>query len=176
MTRAQLEHVIRAAATIANQRALVVVGSQAILASHPRPPRELVESMEVDLYPLDDPGLAELIDGTIGEGSPFHETFGYYAHGVGPETATLPADWLQRAVVVTGPGTAGAEAFCPCTEDVLLSKLAAGRDKDLDFVRVALEAGVTTPDALRARAADFGPERSAVLIDRVRRLTSAAGR
>jgi hypothetical protein len=29
-----------------------------------------------------DPFRNSLIDGAIGEGSMFHETFGYYAHGV----------------------------------------------------------------------------------------------
>jgi hypothetical protein len=47
----------------------------------------LLTSQEADIYPLGDPAKSDLIDGTIGELSPFHETFGYYAHGVGPETA-----------------------------------------------------------------------------------------
>ena len=34
-----------------------------------------------------------LIDGSIGEESPFHRTFGYYVHGVGgEETAVLMPD------------------------------------------------------------------------------------
>jgi hypothetical protein len=31
--------------------------------------------------------------GALGDGSPFHAAFGYYAHGVGPETAKAPAGW-----------------------------------------------------------------------------------
>ena len=53
-------------------------------------------SMEADIYPLLTPELADKIDGAIGEGSQFHETYGYYAQGVGPETACLPADWMKR--------------------------------------------------------------------------------
>ena len=45
-----------------------------------------------------------MIDGCIGELSPFHETFGYYAHGIGPETAVLPAKWKTRLVRVTNVG------------------------------------------------------------------------
>ena len=45
------------------------------------------------------PELAELIEGAIGEGSPFHDQFGYYAQGVGPETAIINriklSAWLQ---------------------------------------------------------------------------------
>src|SRR5437763_1568132 len=43
------------------------------------------------------------IDGAIGDGSPFDSTFGYYAHGVGPETATAPAGWQERLVRVEVP-------------------------------------------------------------------------
>jgi hypothetical protein len=89
--RSQLEHVIRAAAALAQSRELVVLGSQAILGAHPDAPNSLLTSQEVDLYPLDNPDKADLIDGSIGELSPFHETFGYYAHGVGPDTAVLPS-------------------------------------------------------------------------------------
>ncbi len=74
-------------------REIIVIGSQALLASCPEAPEELLRSMEVDCYPLEDPAKADLIDGSIGELSPFHETYGYYAHGIGPETAALPAGW-----------------------------------------------------------------------------------
>jgi hypothetical protein len=48
--------------------------------------------MEADVYPLDDPDRAIEIDGTIGEGSYLHDTYGYYAHGVGAETAARGAE------------------------------------------------------------------------------------
>jgi hypothetical protein len=38
MTRAALEHILRAAAAIANERDLVVIGSQAILGQFPDAP------------------------------------------------------------------------------------------------------------------------------------------
>ncbi|RKX75078.1 MAG: hypothetical protein DRP87_15400 [Spirochaetes bacterium] len=90
MTRTQLEHIIRSAGAIAKVNRLVIIGSQAILGSHPHAPPELITSMEADVYPLDNIELADLIDDSIGEDSFFHETFGYYAHGVSPETAILP--------------------------------------------------------------------------------------
>lgn len=89
MNRSQLEHLIRAAASIADDSDIVVVGSQAILGQHPNAPASLLRSMEADVYPLNAPERADLIDGSIGEGSPFHETFGYYARGVGPRSAVL---------------------------------------------------------------------------------------
>jgi len=135
MKRADLEHLIRAAGSIANARELIIIGSQAILGSFPNPPRELTVSMEADMYPLDAPDKADLIDGTIGENSPFHSAFGYYAHGVAPETATLPANWKTRLVSLRNENTNEITGLCLSPVDLVISKLAAGREKDLDFVR-----------------------------------------
>ena len=96
MTREELEHVIRASADITGQYEFVVVGSQSILGAVPNPAAVFNMSAEADIYPLRAPELADKIDGAIGEGSQFHETYGYYAQGVGPDTAILPAGWLQR--------------------------------------------------------------------------------
>ncbi len=100
MRRSELEHLIRAAAAITNEYELVVIGSKSILGAYPQAPDTLLQSMEADLYPLNRPELADLIDGAIGELSPFQERFGYYAQGVGPDTAVLPAGWEQRLVKV----------------------------------------------------------------------------
>ena len=96
MKRSEFEHILRAAGAISGASDLVVIGSQAILGWPTPPPPELLVSIEVDVYPRDHPELADLIDGSIGEASPFHETFGYYAHGVGPETAILASVWQER--------------------------------------------------------------------------------
>jgi hypothetical protein len=49
----------------------VVVGSQAILGSLEQPPESMLQSLEVDIYPLRDPRAADLIDGALGDGSQF---------------------------------------------------------------------------------------------------------
>jgi hypothetical protein len=81
MKRSALEHLIRAAGVIANDPEIVIIGSQSILGQYPNAPGVLSVSAEADLYPLHRPELVELIDGAIGEGSSFHEEFGYYAQG-----------------------------------------------------------------------------------------------
>jgi hypothetical protein len=68
MKRSDLEHLIRAAGRIAGERELVVIGSQAILGQFPDAPPALLRSMECDLYPKGAPGLADKVDGAIGEG------------------------------------------------------------------------------------------------------------
>lgn len=155
MNRQQLEHLIRAASTIADTLDIVIVGSQAILGQHPDAPPSLLRSMEADVYPLHAPELAELIDGSIGEGSPFHTTFGYYAQGVGPETATLPPGWSKRLVPISNEATRGATGWCLDTHDLVVSKLVAGRPKDLEFAAEARRAGLLDLDELRRRSSQL---------------------
>jgi hypothetical protein len=159
MTRSQLEHIIRAAGAIADTDTVVVVGSQAILASFPDAPAELLSSMEADLYPPGDPRMADVIDGAIGEESPFHEEFGCYAHGVGPETATLPSRWMDRAVRISNSNTRHIAGLCPAPADLAVSKLAAARPKDIDFVRVMLRHGLVTREAIESAAAELPVDR-----------------
>jgi hypothetical protein len=153
MTRQQLEHVIRAAAANADARDIVVVGSQAILGAYPDAPAELTESMEADVFPKESPERSIVIDGSIGELSLFHKTFGYYGHGVGETTAILPDGWKERLVKVETPGTMGAVGWCLEAHDLAVSKLAAGREKDLAFVAAMVRLGLASPQVIRGRLA-----------------------
>ena len=163
MNRLQLEHVLRACGSIAGCREIVVIGSQALLASFPDAPEALLRSMEVDCYPLDDPAKADLIDGSIGELSPFHETFGYYAHGIGPETAVLPAGWKPRVVRLENEHTGGTVGLCLSLQDLAVSKLLAGREKDIEFVREMLRACLVTEATIRALASELRPDQATLL-------------
>ncbi len=84
MTLEELEHIIRASGEVTGQYEFMIVGSQSILGSVPFPAAVFTMSAEADIYPLQAPELAEQIEGALGEGSRFHETYGYYAQGVGP--------------------------------------------------------------------------------------------
>lgn len=159
MTRDQLEHVLRAAAAIARENSFVVVGSQAVLLPFPNAPAALLASREVDLYPSMHPERADLIDGAIGALSSFDETFGYHADGVGPETAVMPADWMQRASFhYIGDVT----AICPDMHDLAVSKAVAARDKDADFVRVLLKERMIDIETLRGRIRCLDPAQHTV--------------
>jgi hypothetical protein len=151
MTRPQLEHLIRACAATADVREVVVIGSQSILASFPDPPAELTVSMEADVYPKDAPDRSIVIDGAIGELSLFHETFGYYAHGVDDRTAILPDGWQGRLVGLHNDNTMGATGWCLDPHDLAVSKLAAGREKDRRFVAVMLRDRLIDSATLRSR-------------------------
>ena len=151
MTRHELEHLIRAAAGNANTTDIVVVGSQAILGTVPEPPAELCRSMEADVFPKDDPGKSIVIDGAIGERSLFHETFGYYAHGVAPETAILPRGAFDRLVRLSNENTRGCTGWCLELHDLAVSKLVAGREKDIEFVSGMMRQKLISPHTVRQR-------------------------
>ena len=154
MKRSELEHLIRAAGSIANDSEIVVIGSQAILGQFPDAPSALLVSAEADLFPLHHPELADLIDGSIGEGSHFHELFGYYAQGVGERTAVLPKGWRQRLVRIENANTRGVAGLCLEVHDLAVAKHVAGREKDLEFTRELARHRMTESKTLLARLKD----------------------
>jgi hypothetical protein len=147
MNRYQLEHVIRAAGTIAEVQNLIILGSQSILGQFPTIPATLLKanpidiwvpnllyrSMEADLIIPNDPAKTELVEACLGELSPFHETYGYYVQGVDYQTATLPKGWQERFVNLCNSNTHWVTGHCLEIHDLILSKLVAGREKDLEF-------------------------------------------
>lgn len=151
MLRSELEHIIRASGDVANEDEIIVVGSQAVLGQFPNAPMRLLSSMEADVYPNNNPELADKIDGAIGEGSSFHELHGYYAQGVGPETATLPAGWQRRLVAICNENTNGVTGRCLEVHDLAISKLVASRSKDLEFVQELIRYEMLKKDTLLGR-------------------------
>jgi hypothetical protein len=93
--------VIRAAGAITGAPKIIVSGSQSILAQFPDAGGPLTRSREADVFTFRSEDDAMLIDGTIGEQTTFHQTFGYYAHGVAEETATLPEGWRERLIPIS---------------------------------------------------------------------------
>ena len=145
MKRADLEHILRAPNGTTGEEHFIVIGSQSVLGKHPDAPRELRQSMELDLYPRDRPELSEHIEGSLGRYSQFNQCFGYYADGVGPETSVLPADWESRLVPVCNENTGGATGWCLAPCDLAIAKLKAARAKDIAFVRAMLKHHLIRP-------------------------------
>lgn len=172
MRRRDLEHLIRASTQIADDQELIIIGSQSILGQFPDAPASLLVSVEADVYPRNHPERSDLIDGSIGEGSPFHDTFGYYAQGVGATTATLPAGWEQRLVAICNENTRGATGWCLEPHDLVVSKLVAGREKDLLFAQDAVRHGLVSAAtlALRLRTTPVSDELRPHVEQRVERL------
>jgi hypothetical protein len=156
MKRVEIDHIIRAAADVTGEQEFIIIGSQAILGNTVDDgfPADLLVSMEADMYPSQAPEKAELIDGSLGDGSQFHRTFGYYAHGVGPDTATAPAGWQDRLIEVPIASRAGTSdqstALFMEMHDIVLSKCVAGRERDWDYAREAMRHDLVTLEGLRA--------------------------
>ncbi len=154
MKRDEFEHAIRAAGAVLGVSEVLVIGSQALHGSVAGElPPEASRSIEVDVAAMDDTDgrLADLIDGSIGEASMFHATFGYYAQGVVETTAVLPSGWRDRLVRFETVGTNGVVAWCLEPHDLWVSKAIASRPKDVEFCRALGDAHMVHGDMLRDR-------------------------
>ena len=82
-------------------------------------------------------------------------------HGVPIETATLPAEWERRVVIVSNRNTRMKAGLCLEAHDLAASKLAAFREKDREFVRVLLAERLVNKRRLleRLRALDLSESR-----------------
>jgi len=171
MKRSHLEQIIRASGAIAEDDEIVIIGSQAILGQYPDAPQALLVSVEADVFPKNHPERADLIDGSIGEASPFQQSFGYYAHGVSPETAKLPAGWQERLVPIRNQNTRDITGWCLEAHDLAISKYVAGREKDLVFTADLVAAGFVREDVLNERLAttQLVPEVRDLVQARIRR-------
>lgn len=150
---------IASAALICGEEEIVVIGSRSIWGSVEDPPETMLRSLEADIYRRGDPSRAEDIDAWLGDGSQSQLTYGYYAHGVGPETAKAPAGWEERLVAVEVPRRPGEDgdvrALCLERHDLVLAKCVAGRPRDWEFARAALAAGIAELDRLLALVEDL---------------------
>jgi hypothetical protein len=171
MKRSDLEHLIRAAGAIGQDSHIVVIGSQAILGEFPDAPKSLLMSAEADVFPLNRPEHSDLIDGAIGEGSRFHQEFGYYAQGVDDRTAVLPQGWRDRLVPVSNQNTGGVVGLCLEVNDLAISKYIAGRPKDLKFTKELARHAMTSLETLikRIEKTEVTPELRDIMRARIRR-------
>lgn len=179
MNREQLEHVVRAAATVAGVDDVVVLGSQAVLATIDdwHLPHEVTRSIEADIaidheiapvsLGVDRADLALLIEGALGEGSQFHATHGYYAEGVELEVAVLADGWRERLVpLICETGSAPKVGWCLSVADVWVAKAAAARTKDYEFCQALAANGFVDRQVVDMLSASVRPPHRAA-VDRV---------
>mgnify|MGYP006865015930 CR=1 FL=1 len=169
MRREELEHIIRAAGAVTNEDELIIIGSQAVLGQFPDTTGLLCQSMEADIIPIASPEKWNLIDGLLGEGSPFHETFGYYADGVEEQTAILPLGWKERLIPISNENTRGVVGRCLEIHDLLISKYCAGRPKDREFTSEAVQRNMVKQALLleRLKATELDAELKEIVRSRI---------
>lgn len=132
MNAAQFYHVCRSAAVIANLRRITVFGAAAITPWLQQAAAEnWWPSMELDIA-LPDSQTSDLVDGTIGELSLFHATFGIYGHGLTAEAFIAVNDWESRTGIFV-ESESKIEVVVPSVADLVVSKLVRGDDRDFAF-------------------------------------------
>jgi hypothetical protein len=154
LNRDRVDHILRAAGAITGKSKFVLIGSAAIAAWRADIPEVMAMSRDVDLFAYDTPNageVADLLDGAIGQASPFDNEFGYYCDGVDELTAVLPTDWEERARTYSNDATKGVEALVPEPNDIALSKAVAWREKDVDWLRAAIVHRIIDVDVMCAR-------------------------
>jgi hypothetical protein len=147
MKKQQLDHILRAAGSITGEKQFIIVGSQALHAKFADLPDDIVASVEVDLIAKGDPDRTEWLN-AIGQDSPFHDEFGYYADPVDEGTAILPKGWKGRLVNLPPGDTGGVRALCLDPHDLAIAKYAARRAKDLRFNRELARRRIVTQKRL----------------------------
>jgi hypothetical protein len=147
MKKRHVEHVLRAAGKITGEKRFIIVGSQALHGKFPDVPDEIVMSVEVDLIAGKNADRTRWLN-VIGQDSPFHETYGYYADPVDESTATLPKGWKGRLVNLHASDTGEIIGECLEPHDLAISKYVARREKDLQFTRELARRGYTRRERL----------------------------
>lgn len=151
MKRAQLELALRLAGEVARDSEFIVFGSQSILGTVGRPPKTCLVSMEVDIYPRQHPQAAGLIVARFGARSAFARENGFFVDCVTPELAAFPEGWMDRLIPFRTKRTGGVTGWCVELHDVAASKLAAGREKDLTYIKALLAARLVKARVLQER-------------------------
>ena len=98
MNREHIQRLLGEAAKLTNHRDYVIIGSLSVLGAVAAPPAAMVFSIDIDLYPKDDPGHTAEIAAHLGLGSDFEQSHGYFADVVSPMLPTLPEGWQQRLI------------------------------------------------------------------------------
>ena len=142
MNKSQLEHLLVSAAKIGDDNEII----ESVLGQFPDAGKNpvLSYSMEADIYLKNKLNNTILVEGSIGEGSMFHQTYGYYAQEVGPNTANLPIGWEARLfpVKVKYDASSSVTGYCLEVHDLAVAKYAAGREKDFLFLAVMINKGM----------------------------------
>lgn len=116
----------------------LVIGSQSLHGKYPDVADTILFSREVDVILPNKAKLGNWLVDVVGDGTPFAVDRGYYIdHVLAKEGFPVLADgWDQRSIrhPFTLSGEVRGQARFLSPEDMVISKLAAGRQKDFEFI------------------------------------------
>jgi hypothetical protein len=149
MNRNDIHRLLVEARRLTNHRDYVIIGSLSVLGAVAQPPELMTQSIDVDLYPKDDPGRAPEIADALGQGSEFEDTFKYYADAVSPKLPTLPEGWHDRLIKVNFDS--GVAAWFLDPNDAAISKYARSQSNDRKWIRAGLQTGILSMPTIEYR-------------------------
>lgn len=148
MHRDQIQKALEAAHDLSNHYEFVIAGSLSVLGLLESPPASMSMSIDIDFYPLRDPGRAGDIAEVLGEGSPFHDHNGFYLDAISPMLPTLPDGWEDRLVKRE---LGGVTAYFLDVNDTAISKYARGEENDFRWLEAGYDAGIFNMNSITAR-------------------------
>ncbi len=151
-----LQHLLRSARALAEDREFLVLESASLLASFPELGAEsapLAATFRADLCPEPfDELTGTMLEEALGENRAYFRRHGYHADILRDSILeTLPPGWRGRLVEI--PDCAGARALDPV--DLAAVKLLVGRPKDLELVKILHSTGRIDAESLRRRIESF---------------------
>jgi hypothetical protein len=149
MNRDDINRLLAEAMNITHHRDYVIIGSLSVLGAVAHPPLSMTGSIDVDLYPKNDPGRAFEIADKLGLGSDFEQTYGYYADAVSPMLPTLPEGWELRLICVTFDS--GVAAWFLEPNDAGISKYVRSEPRDREWIRAGLLANILSMPTIEYR-------------------------
>ena len=166
MRKSQFEAVLKAAAEVSGEQQFIVVGSQSVHAHTENVPVEVLISKECDLWAKGKEKKLAVLEEALGQRSPYFTDHGFYVDAVEPGLILLPAGWESRLK----PFCVGdVTAWCLDVNDLVVSKLNAGRLKDYEFINSVLRTRLADFSAVVKRIETFSDlHQRAVLLARLR--------
>lgn len=166
-----MEEILRAASVLAARKEFILFGSQTVHAITNAPPVEVLMSRECDVWLNEEPLIQELLKKELGAESPFQEAKGFYLDSVPPDLPMVPLQWQQRLYDWM---IGDIRIRCLEIHDLIVSKLAAGRLKDYEFIAAVLTSKLARADEVVRRIQTFpDPHLQAVLLARLRIITES---
>ncbi len=148
-----LKHLARTACSIADESKVIVFGSASLLPTFPElgddhgGPLAKTNDADFIVEPWDEE-VGVVLDGTLGEGEPFHNHFGYYADIIRPIAfEQFPKGWEDRLVPLPGVE----RVFCLDPHDMAAAKCQAGRPKDVELLAFLIATGKLDPAEVKER-------------------------
>lgn len=145
MKKSEIDDALAALWALVKETQPIIIGSQALHGKFPDVADTICFSREVDVMLPNKLWMSKWIFEVVGEGTPFDVDRGFYIDHVvaQPGLPILANGWKERAIrqEFVFDGIVQGSVLYLSPEDMAISKLGAGRPKDIEFVSALLTQG-----------------------------------